>query len=109
MAASWPRPGKWPTLARAEGVIWGECQGSGSKPYLVGVDIRTPEYASKCSCPSRKFPCKHALALLLLSASGAGSWQNTAPPEVLEKWLGGRQERAEKAAVPKAEAAGEGR
>ena len=96
-------PGKWPALSRTEGVIWGECQGSGSKPYLVGVDIRTPDYASKCSCPSRKFPCKHALALLLLSVSEAGNWQDTTPPEVLEKWLGGRQERAEKAAVPKAE------
>ena len=96
-------PGKWFTLSRAEGVLWGECQGSGARPYLVGVDIRTPDYASKCSCPSRKFPCKHALALLLLSVSGAANWQDAPPPEVLEKWLNGRQERAEKAPLPKVE------
>ena len=30
----------------------------------------SPGPAYKCSCPSRKFPCKHALALLLLWAGG---------------------------------------
>lgn len=93
-------PGKWPTLARAEGIVWGECQGSGPQPYLVGVDLRTPDYASKCSCPSRKFPCKHGLALLLLDVAGQGSWQSAAPPEALQKWLDGRQTRAETATQP---------
>ncbi|WP_288434513.1 SWIM zinc finger family protein [uncultured Deinococcus sp.] len=92
------RPAGWPTLARDGDVLWGECQGSGAHPYLVGVDARSAEIASKCSCPSRKFPCKHALGLLLLHAAGSGEWTRTAPPPDLTKWLGGRLSRAEKAA-----------
>ncbi|WP_425147181.1 SWIM zinc finger family protein [Deinococcus sp.] len=96
-------PGRWPTLSASESLLWGECQGSGQQPYLVGVDLRTAEYASKCSCPSRKFPCKHALALLLLDAAQQGSWTQAAAPDTLQKWLDGRQARAETAAVPKAD------
>jgi SWIM zinc finger len=43
--------------------VWGLCAGSGKRPYQTVVDLTGPAY--KCSCPSRKFPCKHALALLL--------------------------------------------
>ena len=93
-------PGKWPTLNAGPEVLWGECQGSGSKPYLVGIDLRTPEYACRCSCPSRKFPCKHGLALLLLHAAGQGTWGQADVPEVLQKWLDGRQARQESAAGP---------
>jgi hypothetical protein len=94
------RPAGWPTLAREGDVLWGECQGSGAHPYLVGVDGRSAELASKCSCPSRKFPCKHALGLLLLHAAGSGEWTQAPPPPDLAKWLGGRVARAEKAAQP---------
>ena len=92
------RPAGWPTLAQHGDVLWGECQGSGAHPYLVGVDARTAEVASKCSCPSRKFPCKHALGLLLLRAAGTGDWKDASPPPDLVKWLDGRVTRAEKAA-----------
>ncbi|EYB67260.1 Zinc finger SWIM domain protein [Deinococcus phoenicis] len=94
------RPSGWPTLARDGDVLWGECQGSGAHPYLVGVDARSAEIASKCSCPSRKFPCKHALGLLLLHAARVGEWQASSPPPDLARWLGGRVARAEKAAQP---------
>ncbi|MPY66469.1 SWIM zinc finger family protein [Deinococcus sp. SDU3-2] len=94
------RPAQWPTLDRDGDVLWGECQGSGAHPYLVGVDARSAEIASKCSCPSRKFPCKHALGLLLLHAARSGEWQASPPPPDLAKWLGGRTERAGKAAQP---------
>ena len=40
--------------------IWGECLGSGSKPYYVVAD--TTDHRYKCTSPSRKFPCKHTLA-----------------------------------------------
>lgn len=90
-------PAKWPTLARDGEVLWGECQGSGAQPYLVGVDLRGVETASKCSCPSRKFPCKHALALMLMHAAGTGAWHSQVVPESLHKWLVGRAARAESA------------
>lgn len=89
-------PGKWPVLAHDGDVVWGEAQGSGAHPYLVAADLRTPDIATKCSCPSRKFPCKHALGLLLLHALGAGDWKALAVPEELSRWLEGRQARAEK-------------
>src|SRR3954469_1069575 len=60
------RPAPWSELGHDERSVWGLCKGSGAKPYQVQVDQQGPAY--KCSCPSRKFPCKHALALLLLLA-----------------------------------------
>ncbi|MFI9807741.1 SWIM zinc finger family protein [Streptomyces sp. NPDC052301] len=89
--------GPWSeTGSRAEGTVWGLCKGSGSKPYQTVVDLAGaagPGY--KCSCPSRKFPCKHALGLLLLWSSGDGSVPVSAqPPDWAEQWLAGRHERA---------------
>ena len=62
------RPGPWSAIGLSGGVLWGECQGSGRTPYRVTVDTGSRRY--QCSCPSRKFPCKHALALLFLWAEG---------------------------------------
>ncbi|MEV0169528.1 SWIM zinc finger family protein [Streptomyces sp. NPDC050803] len=79
-----------------EGTVWGLCKGSGSKPYQTIVDITDaagPAY--KCSCPSRKFPCKHALGLLLLWAGGDGAVAPGQPPDWAEQWLEGRRKRAE--------------
>lgn len=45
-------------------LLWGDCQGSGKVPYSTMIDLRNPAF--KCTCPSRKFPCKHGLGLLLL-------------------------------------------
>ena len=57
---------KWVTLGADDEAAWGECQGSGSKHYQAQVDLGA--LVSRCSCPSRKFPSKHGLALLLLYA-----------------------------------------
>ncbi|WP_323745905.1 SWIM zinc finger family protein [Diaphorobacter caeni] len=86
-------PGKWPTLGSDEAAVWGECQGSGSKPYQTQVDLSGPSF--KCSCPSRKFPCKHGLALLLLRTAGQVAASDTRPLWVSE-WLDSRRDRAEK-------------
>jgi hypothetical protein len=79
-----------------EGTVWGLCQGSGGKPYQTVVDIADasgPAY--KCSCPSRKFPCKHALGLLLLWAAGDGAVPPGQPPEWAGQWIEGRRKRAQ--------------
>ncbi|MEW2547446.1 SWIM zinc finger family protein [Streptomyces sp. NPDC047002] len=82
--------------AQAPGAVWGLCRGSGSKPYQTVVDTAGPAY--KCSCPSRKFPCKHALGLLLLWASGGGGVAaGGEPPAWAQEWLAGRRKRAERA------------
>ncbi|WP_427166296.1 SWIM zinc finger family protein [Streptomyces sp. C1-1] len=78
-----------------EGTVWGLCKGSGSKPYQTVVDLADaagPAY--KCSCPSRKFPCKHALGLLLLWAEDGAVPAGQAPDWALQ-WMEGRRQRAE--------------
>ncbi|GGO83421.1 SWIM zinc finger family protein [Wenjunlia tyrosinilytica] len=75
--------------------VWGLCKGSGSKPYQTVVDIAAPAY--KCSCPSRKFPCKHALGLLLLWSAGAEAGvPGEQAPEWVTQWADSRRIRAEK-------------
>lgn len=86
-------PGKWPVLGATDAALWGECQGSGSKPYQVQVDQSGPAF--RCTCPSRKFPCKHGLALMLLRAGNAAAFSDQPPPAWVEEWLAARRQRAE--------------
>ncbi|WP_199819664.1 SWIM zinc finger family protein [Streptomyces sp. NRRL S-118] len=77
------------------GAVWGLCKGSGSRPYRTVVDTTGPAF--HCSCPSRKFPCKHALGLLLLWSSDERAVPDTAGadvPQWAEEWLAGRRARA---------------
>jgi len=83
---------KWQEAGLLDEVLWGLCRGSGRNPYQVCVDLSGPAY--KCSCPSRKFPCKHALGLLLLWAEGAAVDPAAAPPAFVTEWLAGRAARA---------------
>ncbi|MER6144225.1 SWIM zinc finger family protein [Streptomyces sparsogenes] len=101
-------PGPWSGAGAHGGGVWGLCAGSGGKPYQTVVDLDGPAY--RCSCPSRKFPCKHALGLLLLWAGGGGVPEAEGPPDWAGEWLAGRRERAAReASGAAAEAAGGGR
>src|SRR5690242_3082205 len=75
---------KWLSIGRSERAIWGLCQGSGKDPYQARVDLAEPAF--KCSCPSRKFPCKHGLGLLLLFAKNQGSFKEQAEPGWVVDW-----------------------
>ena len=79
-------------------VLWGECLGSAAAPYRTAVDLSGPAY--RCSCPSRKFPCKHALALLLLWSDGVVAAGGD-PPEWVRDWLASREAAAASAKDPK--------
>lgn len=97
--------GKWPTLGANTEAVWGECQGSGSKPYQTQVDLAGPAF--RCSCPSRKFPCKHGLALLLIRCNEPTLFKATDAPAWVTQWLASRvqkQEKAEQRVVEKASA-----
>lgn len=85
---------KWATLGYDDRAIWGECQGSGSKPYQTQIDLQ--EIAFKCSCPSRKFPCKHGLGLFLLFANQTSSFNQNTPPEWVNTWINTRSEKRDK-------------
>lgn len=92
-------PNKWVSKGINEAAIWGECQGSGSKPYQTQIDLSTISF--KCSCPSRKFPCKHGLGLLLFNEKHNTSFTDSTPPQWVADWLGKRTEKAEKKAEQK--------
>ena len=90
-AAKLMKPGKWPLRSRDANsqLIWGECQGSGSNPYRVMADVTDLGY--KCTCPSRKFPCKHSLALMWMYAEGAGDFSEGTVPDWVTEWMGRRR------------------
>ncbi len=81
-------------MARSERAVWGLCHGSGKDPYQVRVDLSDPAF--KCSCPSRKFPCKHGLALMLLLVNDEKGFTAETEPGWVAEWIVSRGERAEK-------------
>jgi SWIM zinc finger len=87
-------PSKWVVTAVHEKALWGDCQGSGKTPYKTIVDLSN--LAFKCSCPSRKFPCKHGLGLLFLyvSHSSIFSGEKDLAPHV-EEWISKRAAKQE--------------
>ena len=90
---------KWPVRAMndASHLVWGECQGSGANPYLTVFDISDHGY--KCTCPSRKFPCKHSLALMWMYAESPDEFEKSADvPQWVTDWLGRRRKTAGKTA-----------
>jgi len=76
--------------------VWGECQGSGKDPYRTQADLSGPAF--HCSCPSRKFPCKHGLGLLLLLAGNAARVPEAEAPAWVVEWIAKRDATAEKQA-----------
>ena len=86
---------KWSMLAQTKRAIWGECKGSGKNPYRTAIDLAVDEPAFRCSCPSRKFPCKHALGLFLLWTQ-AGTYSQGDPPEWVAKWLQKRDKNTQR-------------
>lgn len=99
-AAKLLKPGHW--LRREQsaetGLIWGECQGSGANPYRVIGDVKDSGY--KCNCPSRKFPCKHTLALFWMFARAPGDFSENTTPEWVAEWMGRRKKGGVKPGAP---------
>ena len=83
------KPSSWPTLGQSEGLVWGECQGSGATPYRVVVNEADAGY--KCTCPSRKFPCKHSLALMWMRVDKSSAFISAPVPEWVKDWLSRRR------------------
>jgi len=91
-------PAKWPLLATdTQGLLWGECQGSGATPYRVVLAEADAGY--KCSCPSRKFPCKHSLALMWIRAEGKLSFTPADAPDWVKDWVSRRRGGGAKAST----------
>ena len=90
-AAGLMKPAKWSGAGvSSDGqLIWAACAGSGANPYRVMADLA--DLGNKCTCPSRKFPCKHVLALLWMRAEDSLSFAPAETPEWVSDWLGRRR------------------
>ncbi len=85
-------PTKWLEFYKGENVLWGKCKGSGKNPYLAAIDLNGPAF--KCSCPSRKFPCKHGLGLMMIYVENASSFSPSEQiPESISTWLNKRKQK----------------
>lgn len=97
---------KWKTLGMSATCAWGTLQGSGKEPYQACIDLAGPAF--KCSCPSRKFPCKHGLGLGLIVAQQPAALTEKEPPAWATEWLAKRvekeEQKTEKASAPTAPA-----
>ncbi|MBY0285321.1 MAG: SWIM zinc finger domain-containing protein [Sphingomonas sp.] len=90
-AAGLTKAGKWSgTGTSTDGtLLWGACAGSGANPYRVMADLS--DLGSKCTCPSRKFPCKHVLAMLWMHVDGTMVFGASETPDWVSEWLGRRR------------------
>ena len=93
-------PTRWHDTGATDELVWGRCAGSGARPYETAVELSGA--ASNCSCPSRKFPCKHALALLLLWSAGTVAAVSE-PADYAAAWKQARDARAGKTVKPRGE------
>jgi hypothetical protein len=93
------KPASWPMLAREvdASLLWGECQGSGAVPYRVIVSPHDTGY--KCTCPSRKFPCKHVLAVMWMHCDKPERFEPGAAPDWVQDWLARRRPKGPGAAA----------
>ena len=84
-------------------LYWAECAGSGKNPYRVSIDFTNADAPTcRCSCPSRQFPCKHALGLMFEILEAKPFEAADIPQDIADK----RAKQAARAA--KKEAAAEG-
>jgi uncharacterized protein (TIGR02996 family) len=66
---------KWNAVGFDHGTLWGEYTGSSS--YEVYARVEGNDGA--CTCPSFRYPCKHAVALMLMAAQGQAIPDRNAP------------------------------
>ncbi|MBD5117758.1 MAG: SWIM zinc finger family protein [Clostridiales bacterium] len=67
-------------------LYWCECAGSGKNPYRVSIDFTNADAPTcRCSCPSRQFPCKHALGLMFEILGNAPFEVAEIPQDIADK------------------------
>ncbi len=89
-------------ISAEKNLIWGECAGSGKNPYYCSADyINVNNPVFRCNCPSRQFPCKHAVGLLYAYEKDKTAFMEAdIPADILEK-RGKIEKRQEKKAQEK--------
>jgi hypothetical protein len=79
-------------------LLWGECQGSGAKPYELSIDLAGDHPTIRCTCPVKPPPCKHTLGLLVHFLEQGAKFKVDEPPAELVEKRAKNVERAEKRA-----------
>ncbi|MDZ4764801.1 MAG: SWIM zinc finger family protein [Chloroflexota bacterium] len=100
--------GAWTNIGTDGVRAWGAIQGSANAPYFVCIDLEDTSLPAKCTCPSRKFPCKHAVGLALKAIADIDQFPQGDTPEAVKMWIVNRQKRATSSEpAPEAPAASE--
>jgi len=79
--------GRFDNLSVSADGTWllGECRGSAREPYHVSADFADPANPTlRCTCASRKQPCKHGLGLLLAHVAAPDRFGQREPSEDLQ-------------------------
>lgn len=97
-------PTRWTRLGCDDQAMWGACHGGGSEPYDTVVDHVGVGF--RCTCPSRRTPCKHAIALLLLWV--AGQVPDGVRTASLDDWIERRRARTRDGSSPRSETSDRG-
>src|SRR5918999_3230799 len=89
-----------------ETILFGKCQGSGKEPYACSCDFaRADQPTHRCSCPSRQFPCKHCVGLMLAFVTKRAAFKTAEIPadiaEKREKLISRVEKKKEESAKPK--------
>lgn len=95
-AATSADPAAWSMAGCDEQAVWGQYVATTAEPYEVAVDLEAPAF--RCTCPSRKVPCKHCLGLMLMHAQ-----QHVVPAKRLpfaQQWLQRRDRHPAARGVP---------
>lgn len=83
----------WYELQGDEKVVWGGYRSSKTEARVM-LDLRLEKPAFQCSCKSRKNPCRHILAVLLLLLESSERIQvSHEPPDDVMVWLQKRSNR----------------
>lgn len=84
-------------ISAEKNLIWGECAGSGKNPYYCSADyMEENNPVFRCNCPSRQFPCKHAIGLLYCYEKNSGAFSvSDIPEDIAQKRekIGKKQEK----------------
>ena len=69
-----------------DSLYFGECKGSGKSNYIVSIDFeKEGEPVFRCTCPSRQFPCKHAIGLMFEMKENKGFEIADIPQDIIDK------------------------
>lgn len=69
---------KWTRLGAYGGEFWAEFPNRDKPAYHTLISM--PHMALSCNCPSRKYPCRHTLAIALLSVRSPAVFLSSDPP-----------------------------